>query len=160
MENDVVLTSIFFGMWSIHLEMRKKEKRTTKIFMFFAFCIIGAMRITATCLFSFRHFTLGFACLPACTSSQTQLPTRNELVFLFLMSSTVFSSVQLMCFENIFMECFSFCVHSIWRLNWNEGRKQHCNDKMNGTFANKWGALDEEKLDKTSSWMCVYVCIG
>lgn len=104
-----VSTSIAFGIQSIHWAKTKQK--------YFCFWLSLLLSIENGCCARLFYFAIILSGL--ITHTVNELLTENELVFLLLMSSTVFSSVQLMCFKNIFMGCFPFYVHSIpcWKRN-------------------------------------------
>lgn len=157
-------------MRSIHLE---KEN----IFAFFVLCSSHWSSKNTTCLFFFSHLPTGLFCViyregignaQATQTAQTKphTHTRREYIqpeyfacacYYFANELTVFSSVWLMCFKNISMECFhsacafalSLCSAFISSISIEMNFvKNHCNERLSGSFVNGWGALYENTPNK------------
>lgn len=157
-------------MRSIHLE---KEN----IFAFFVLCSSHWSSENTTCLFFFSHLPTGLFCViywegignaQATQTAQTKphTHTRREYIqpeyfacacYYFANELTVFSSVWLMCFKNISMECvhsacafaLSLCSAFISSISIKMNFvKNHCNERLSGSFVNGWGALYENTPNK------------
>lgn len=148
-----------------------------KIFSRFLYCVhhIGALRILRACFSSHIFLLVCFVWYtekelathkPHKQHKQSHTHTRREYIqpeyfacacYYFANELTVFSSVWLMCFKNISMECvhsacafaLSLCSAFISSISIKMNFvKNHCNERLSGSFVNGWGALYENTPNK------------